>query len=71
SGQDVRFGARDLARRLRTELEPVLAEALLAQPEAGMFEVRMNHHRLQVVPLQTGPNPEPEPQTPVNPSAKD
>ncbi|MFC3609736.1 AAA family ATPase, partial [Stutzerimonas tarimensis] len=27
SGQDVRFGARDLARRLRTELEPVLAEA--------------------------------------------
>lgn len=71
SGQDVRFGARDLARRLRTELEPALAEALLTQPEAGVFEVRVTHHRLQVVPLQTGPNPEPELQTPVNPSAKD
>ncbi|MFC3607797.1 hypothetical protein [Stutzerimonas tarimensis] len=35
----MRFGARDLARRLRTELEPVLAEAMLAAPEASALAV--------------------------------
>jgi len=39
SGQDPRFGARDLVRRLRRELEPVLAEALLAQPQATRLRV--------------------------------
>ncbi|MGE6689871.1 AAA family ATPase [Stutzerimonas stutzeri] len=67
--QDARFGARDLARRVRTRLEPALAEKILAQPDIGAFEVGMDNHRLQVVPLPTVPNP--GPQTPVNANAKD
>jgi len=30
---DIRFGARALARRIRTELEPAIAERLLVQPD--------------------------------------
>jgi len=33
-GHDARFGARDLVRRLRRELEPAVADCLLTQPAA-------------------------------------
>jgi ATP-dependent Clp protease ATP-binding subunit ClpA len=35
---DAHFGARDLARAVRTQLEPALAEALLNEPHALSFE---------------------------------
>ncbi|CAD5107479.1 AAA family ATPase [Zestomonas carbonaria] len=34
SGHDPRFGARDLVRRLRRELEPAIADRLLLEPDA-------------------------------------
>ncbi|MDF1692372.1 MAG: AAA family ATPase [Zhongshania sp.] len=34
---DDRYGARDIARRLRTSLEPVVARAILAAPESNRF----------------------------------
>lgn len=37
---DIRFGGRELARRIRTELEPVLARALLAYPDIDVFCAR-------------------------------
>lgn len=45
---DVRFGARALARRLRTELEPVLAEYLLQVPEASQLTCRCEQGVLSV-----------------------
>lgn len=47
---DRRFGARDLARRVRTEFEPVLARALLDAPEADVMVARLRNARLQVIP---------------------
>ena len=47
-GQDARFGARDLVRRLRRELEPLLAEALLAQPGLEQLQVVGVDGQLQV-----------------------
>ena len=47
-GQDARFGARDLVRRLRRELEPLLAEALLAQPGLAQLQVVGVDGQLQV-----------------------
>lgn len=48
SSFDSRFGARDLARRLRMELEPALARSLLNHPDADVFEVRCVRSRLEV-----------------------
>lgn len=47
---DSRFGARDLARRVRTEFEPVLARALLAYPEADVLYARCVKADLKVNP---------------------
>jgi ATP-dependent Clp protease ATP-binding subunit ClpA len=48
---DDRFGARDLARRLRAELEPALAKALLDRPADGTFLALLDGDRLSVVPV--------------------
>lgn len=47
---DVRFGARALARRIRTELEPAIAECLLADPSTARLLCTCGHDRLQVTP---------------------
>ncbi len=43
---DARYGARDIARRIRTELEPELAESMLKEPEQYEFEAEMNAGKL-------------------------
>ena len=48
---DDRFGARDLARRLRAELEPALARALLDRPVDDTFLALLDGDRLSVVPV--------------------
>ena len=47
---DPRFGARDLARRLRKTLEPSLAKAMLAAPSATEFSVSLTGDILTVQP---------------------
>ena len=47
---DVRFGARALARRIRTELEPAIADCLLADPSTARLLCTCDHDRLQVTP---------------------
>lgn len=48
---DPRFGARDLARRVRHELAPALACALLAEPDARRFSAEQVAGALQVQAL--------------------
>ncbi|MEP5287252.1 MAG: AAA family ATPase, partial [Alloalcanivorax venustensis] len=48
---DDRFGARDLARRLRAELEPALARALLDRPADDTFLALLDGDRVRVVPV--------------------
>lgn len=48
SGHDPRFGARDLVRRLRRGLEPVLAERLLEQPTATRLRASVDETGLRV-----------------------
>lgn len=47
---DIRFGARALARRIRTELEPAIAERLLAEPTATRLLCTCEHDALQIRP---------------------
>ncbi|TBU92746.1 AAA family ATPase [Phytopseudomonas dryadis] len=47
---DVRFGARALARRVRVELEPALAECLLETPDTTRLTVSAKNERLHVAP---------------------
>jgi ATP-dependent Clp protease ATP-binding subunit ClpA len=47
-GHDVRFGARGLARHLRTRLEPAIADCLLAEPAAQRLLARCEEGRLRV-----------------------
>ncbi|HDZ47748.1 hypothetical protein LCGC14_0107550 [marine sediment metagenome] len=50
--RDPRFGARDLARRLRVTLEPALASAMLQYPEEASFHVQVvKNQRLIVLPV--------------------
>lgn len=50
--RDPRFGARDLARRLRVTLEPALARALLQHPDKQIFRASMtNDKTLSVLPV--------------------
>lgn len=52
--RDPRFGARDLARRLRVTLEPTLASALLRYPDKQLFQASINEkHSLSVHPITT------------------
>lgn len=46
---DIRFGARALARRVRTELEPVIAERLLAEPTITELYCICHCGRLQIL----------------------
>lgn len=48
---DPRFGARDLARRVRHELAPALACALLSEPEARRFSAEQVADGIQVQAL--------------------
>lgn len=52
SAHDSRFGARDLARTLRTQLEPVLADALLSDGSTVTFEADVDRGRLVVRPAR-------------------
>ena len=45
---DQRYGARDLARRVRQELAPAVATALLAEPDATAFYAELQSGRIQV-----------------------
>lgn len=48
---DSRFGARDLSRRLRTRLEPALAEALLRDPAERLWRAVLQDGAIRVEPL--------------------
>lgn len=48
---DIRFGARHLARKIRTELEPVLALYFLQNPTASKIEIDYAHGHFQCCPL--------------------
>jgi len=48
---DSRFGARDLSRRLRTRLEPALAEALLRDPAERVWRAVLQDGAIRVEPL--------------------
>lgn len=48
---DARFGAREMARRVRNELSPPLARVMLDYPSADTFEARMEGGSLIVIPV--------------------
>ncbi|WLH10783.1 AAA family ATPase [Pseudomonas hefeiensis] len=50
---DPRFGARALTRRVRVELEPAIAECLLANPQTMQMTATVESNRLTVVPAQS------------------
>lgn len=45
-GHDIRYGARHLARKMRTELEPILALACLQRPEQAHFTIELRSGQL-------------------------
>lgn len=45
---DTRYGARDIARRIRIELEPKLAHAILLYPEHCEFNINLKSGKLNV-----------------------
>jgi len=49
--QDIRYGARDLRRRLRNELEPKVTAAMFSHPGTRQFLVRASGGTLEVVPV--------------------
>lgn len=51
-GYDIRYGARHLGRKLRTELEPVLALYFLSQPEQFSLHLDCVDGQLVVLPEQ-------------------
>ncbi|WP_133490257.1 AAA family ATPase [Alcanivorax sp. 24] len=56
AGQDIRYGARDLRRRLRNELEPKVAAAMFSHPGIHRFLVRTTGGTLEIVPvMETDP----------------
>lgn len=48
---DARFGARDLARKFRTQLEPALANFILQNPDSMVLNVSQTHGQLYVQEL--------------------
>lgn len=50
-GHDSRFGARDLARKFRTQLEPALASFILQNPDSMAVTVSLKHGHLHVQEL--------------------
>ena len=51
-GYDIRYGARHLGRKLRTELEPVLALYFLSQPEQFSLHLDCVDGQFVVLPEQ-------------------
>ncbi|WP_455597579.1 hypothetical protein, partial [Acinetobacter pecorum] len=51
-GHDIRYGARHLGRKMRTELEPILALSFLNQPEQLSLHLDCIKAQLVVVPEQ-------------------
>ena len=49
-GHDIRFGARHLARKMRTELEPILAIYFLNYPEKTQLTVNFEDGQLMIQP---------------------
>lgn len=49
---DARYGARHIARRLRRDLEPAVARAMLANPEHGEFIAFLQNERIAVESIQ-------------------
>ncbi|WP_406741494.1 AAA family ATPase [Acinetobacter lanii] len=47
-GHDIRYGARHLARKMRTELEPILAVYFLQQPEQTDLYIDFQHNALKI-----------------------
>ena len=47
-GHDIRYGARHLARRMRTELEPILAVYFLNYPEQATLQIDCSNRQLKV-----------------------
>lgn len=50
-GHDARFGARDLARKFRTQLEPALASFILQHPDSMALNVGLKQGQLYVQEL--------------------
>ena len=50
-GHDARFGARDLARKFRTQLEPALASFILQYPDSMALSVGLKQGQLHVQEL--------------------
>ena len=48
-GHDIRYGARHLARKIRTELEPVIAVYFLQNPEQNLLKLDYHLHGFSVV----------------------
>jgi len=47
---DARYGARDLGRRVRQQLTPAVAQALLVHVDSDHFLVSLSNGKLQVIP---------------------
>ena len=45
---DIRYGARHLARKIRTELEPILAVYFLQHPEQPILQIDCQHNQLMI-----------------------
>lgn len=54
----LRFGARDLARKFRTQLEPVLARFILQQPEQKQLQISVKNRQLYVTAHPAAAQPE-------------
>lgn len=55
-GHDIRYGARHLARKIRTELEPILAVSFLNHPEQNQLIVDKIHGTLVIQPASISKN---------------
>lgn len=47
-GHDIRYGARHLARKMRTKLEPILALYFLQHPEKTELCIDLHHNVLMI-----------------------
>lgn len=48
AGYDIQFGARDIARRIRKELEPAIARAMLNEPMQPALVARLDNGKIRV-----------------------
>lgn len=57
-GHDIRYGARHLGRRMRTELEPILALYFLSHPEQLSLCLDCQNQQLLIQPDMAAPSAE-------------